>query len=122
MLPADLAEDEGVDEENHVPEEAAHEALFEGTADGEAKRTVRAPGQSAVSHRMQNRGMPWFEELVEHSRLGRIKRQKGGHRSADGTRSVEWEVVEYDGTDDEPMTGTATEAAATGAKRQKLDG
>lgn len=44
------------------------------------------------------RGFPWFETMVENSRLGRIKRQKGGHKSRDGRTKVEWEVVELDGS------------------------
>lgn len=37
---------------------------------------------------------PWFEETVESNELGRIKRQRGGHTSADGKSKIEWEVVE----------------------------
>ncbi len=66
---------------------------------------------------MHNRGLPYFEELVEHSRLGRIKRRKGGHVSGDGRTTVEWEVIEIGG--DEPME---TSQAAASNKRQKTDG
>jgi len=48
---------------------------------------------------MQGRGLPYFEEMVENSRLGRIKRRKGGHTSADGMRRVEWEVLEIGAED-----------------------
>ncbi|KAL8732978.1 MAG: hypothetical protein Q9166_002376 [cf. Caloplaca sp. 2 TL-2023] len=43
------------------------------------------------------RGPPWFEEMIEGSRLGRIKRQRGGQSSADGRSKVIWEVVEFMG-------------------------
>lgn len=51
-----------------------------------------------------HRGAPWFEEMVEKTPLGRIKRQKGGHMttSNDGTvEQVEWEVFEWNDEDDE---------------------
>jgi hypothetical protein len=46
-----------------------------------------------------NRGAPWFEDLIEDSQLGRLRRQKGGHTSADGSVKVEWEVVEWSSAD-----------------------
>ncbi|KAI6894241.1 hypothetical protein KC318_g10958 [Hortaea werneckii] len=81
---------------------------------------------STMVHRMQNRGMPYFEEMVENSRLGRIKRQRGGQSSTDGTSRVEWEVIEMGGEDeDEPMPDTARSgdaaAADNGPKRPRLD-
>jgi hypothetical protein len=42
---------------------------------------------------MSNRGMPYFEDMVEDSRLGKIKRRRGGHVGADG-REVQWEITE----------------------------
>jgi len=44
---------------------------------------------------VEHRGAQWFEKLVENSPLGRIKRQKGIHTSADGSTRVEWEVMEW---------------------------
>ena len=41
-------------------------------------------------------GMPWFEEMVEGSELGRIKRSRGGRRSFDGRNKVEWEIIEFE--------------------------
>lgn len=75
-------------------------------------------------HSMRNRGVPYFEEMVENSRLGRIKRQKGGHTSFDGRTTVHWEVVEIEGDDGSISTvmDTSTESEAGGRnKRQKLD-
>lgn len=45
-------------------------------------------------------GAPWFEELVEHTKLGRVKQQRGGVASRDGSVRVEWEVVEWTEADD----------------------
>jgi hypothetical protein len=43
----------------------------------------------------RHRGAPWYEKFVQDTPLGRVKRQKGGHTSGDGTVEVEWEVVEW---------------------------
>lgn len=86
--------------------------------DGSIPVAVRKSSQAAQApHRMQNRGMPYFEEMIEHSRLGRIRRQVGGHTSQDGTSTVQWEVVEIGG--DEPSSGAGV--GTGGNKRQKLD-
>jgi hypothetical protein len=62
----------------------------------------RALPPQGVAHR----GAPWFESMIEDSPLGRLKRQKGGHTSGDGSVSVEWEVVEFTGDtgEDEPSS------------------
>jgi hypothetical protein len=55
------------------------------------------------------RGAPWFDDLVQHTRLGRFKQQRGRHM--DGRVQVEWEVTEWiegDGTEDERAPGSAT--------------
>lgn len=63
-------------------------------------------------------GIPWFDTMLEGSRLsGRIKTTKGSRQSADGTTRVEWEVVEY--TDDTSQPGTP--ASANNGKRKLGD-
>ncbi|KAF2090915.1 hypothetical protein K490DRAFT_34659 [Saccharata proteae CBS 121410] len=52
----------------------------------------------------RNRGAPWFESLIEDGRLGRIKRNRGGYTSADGSVREEWEVVEWTGDSDEGVS------------------
>jgi len=52
------------------------------------------------------RGIPWFEEMVEGSELGRIKRRRGGETSVDGSTRIEWEVVEIDRDDGDGDTTT----------------
>jgi hypothetical protein len=59
------------------------------------------PSQSrALGRPDQIRGVPWFEEMVENTRLGRFKQQRGGHSSRDGSVRVEWEVMEWTEADD----------------------
>ena len=61
----------------------------------------------------ENEGLPWFETMVEGSRLGKMRRQ-GERREGKGWR-VEWEIVEWTDGDEE-----VPETAAAGGKR-KLD-
>lgn len=56
---------------------------------------------------LQTRGAPWFEEIVQNTRLGRFKQQRGGHDDS-GVR-VEWEVMEWTEADDaDDEAGRAT--------------
>ena len=60
------------------------------------ERTLQPATQVSPSrNQLSFRGMPYFEELVDDSRLGRIKRQKGGGVTADGMAQVEWEIAEW---------------------------
>ena len=81
-----------------------------------SKLAVRPP----PPHHMHGRGMPYFEEMVENSRLGRIKHQVGGHTSQDGRTKVHWEVMEIGGNGpDDPMEDVV-EPGGGDNKRQKL--
>lgn len=62
-------------------------------------------GMIEKKHGREVRGNPWFEEVIDGSALGRIKRRRGGGSSADGKTTVEWEVTEIGG-DDEEVTNT----------------
>ncbi len=73
-------------------------------------RTLFMPTQGA-----EHRGARWFEELVEDSLLGRIKRQKGKHTSTDGSTRVEWEVVELAANHED-----TSEASTPGTGKRKL--
>lgn len=75
------------------------------------------PQNTMARHKMQYRGIPYFESMVEDSRLGKIKHQKGSHRSQDGHTTVQWEVTEFEGTD-EPMQENVEPMSA--GKRRKL--
>ena len=91
----------------------------EDVEEGETSGLVR----TTTAGSMRNRGMPYFEEMVEDSRLGKIKRRRGGHVGADG-REVQWEVTEItegEGDDgDAIMEGVAVAESGTGNKRLKL--
>ena len=108
----------------------SEEEELQGTAAAVREASLEEPQQeSGVSvpvrtsrqslHRMNDRGVPYFEELIENSRLGRIRRQVGGHTSPDGSSSVRWEVIEtvMGGGDDQRSSGNGSSPN----KRQRLD-
>lgn len=43
----------------------------------------------------QSFGVPWFDGLIEGSRLGSMRRSYHATRSRDGQTSIEWDIVEY---------------------------
>ncbi|OAX84730.1 hypothetical protein ACJ72_00896 [Emergomyces africanus] len=61
-----------------------------------APRSVE-PHMSVVTHRFGViNGIPWFEEMIQGSRLGRVgKRRRGVGISADSSTRVEWEMSEW---------------------------
>ena len=65
----------------------------------------------------ETRGQPWFEEIIEGSELGRLRRRRGGETSKDGRSSVEWEIVEMGIDEDE---GEGKDAGSTGTTKRKL--
>ncbi|KAL8774120.1 MAG: hypothetical protein Q9209_001228 [Squamulea sp. 1 TL-2023] len=80
-------------------EKLANEGLLPGS---DAAIEITTPPENAgavsktsTSEGREIQGAPWFEEMIEGSELGRIKRQRGGQSSADGRSKVSWEVVEF---------------------------
>lgn len=55
---------------------------------------------SSVEHSKEIQGFPWFEDVVQGSRLGRMRTTKGGGTSADGSTTIRWKVIELGGEDD----------------------
>jgi hypothetical protein len=70
-------------------------------AEKEQQLRLREEGLRVGSSWVRQRGAPWFEGLVHDSPLGRLRRRKGGLESDDGMVSVEWDVVEWTGLDEE---------------------
>lgn len=80
-------------------EKLADQGLLPGS-DASLGATMAQPTDTAIENTSPGegreiQGAPWFEDMIEGSQLGRIKRRKGGHSSADGRSRVSWEVVEY---------------------------
>ena len=92
--------------------------LSEGGAERVKKlaSTEDSPSETATparGHDREIKGIPWFEEVIEGSELGRIKRRRGGESSADGKTVIEWEVTEMDGAEGD--------GGGTGAPKRKLE-
>jgi hypothetical protein len=49
-------------------------------------------------------GLPWFDTMIEGSRLGRIRKSWGAGRSDDGRYKVEWEVMEWTDGDEKDLS------------------
>ncbi|KAK4895230.1 hypothetical protein LTR27_006573 [Elasticomyces elasticus] len=106
-----------IDEDTHIPTNEQSAEGVEGRPD--TQLSSETPIRS-VQHSMSGRGIPYFETMVENSRLGRIKHQKGGHTSADGTRTVQWEVTEVEGNDEDMTDANVTASGGTGNKRMRM--
>lgn len=121
VLPTEY-EDEDEDEEEEVEPETETEHgdtkdTGAATQPRLAGRDVSARQVTATRHNLSNRGIPWFESIVEGSHL---KRLRGGYMSQDGSRTEQWEVEEWiDGNDDDEEE--AIELPVGGAKRRKLE-
>jgi len=51
-----------------------------------------------------NEGLPWFETMVEGSKLGKMKKSWGSRQSGNGRYKVEWEIMEWTEGDEEDST------------------
>jgi hypothetical protein len=104
LLPANDDESNRVTSPIHPTDTAGMAAMEAGTTigDGSTREVVLRSGRETLG------GLPWFDTLVEGSRLGTLRHHKGSGRSSDGMVRVEWEVVEYtedDGADGSPRSG-----------------
>lgn len=70
------------------------EALEDAEGEKEVMEEV-APAQS-----LHTEGLPWFETLVEGSKLGRMRKSWGQKQSAKGRFTIEWEIVEWTDNDE----------------------
>ncbi|KAH8176209.1 Mss4-like protein [Sarocladium implicatum] len=72
----------------------------------------------------QSYGVPWFDSMVEGTRLGRMRRTQSIQRSPHGGEvSIEWEIVEFadNGDDDVNMSGSNSAGVSTPVKRKMQD-
>ncbi|KAK7541087.1 uncharacterized protein J3D65DRAFT_601178 [Phyllosticta citribraziliensis] len=95
--------------------------LFNGSSDEEERQEqVQSESGGTSEVGLQNadlfgplqvtaeRGAPWFETMIEDSRLGKIRKTRGVYSSTDGSVREEWEVVEWsDGVDEGETSGSA---------------
>ncbi|KAF2721320.1 hypothetical protein K431DRAFT_284931 [Polychaeton citri CBS 116435] len=119
VLPSDDEGDDGEEDENEGLTQNADEVMANTT---ELVRRQQPSIRSSYSdgHMLRYRGVPYFEEMVENSRLGRIKRQKGRHVGRNGNTTVQWEIVEIDGDKNTSLEEPAAETPTPDSKRQRI--
>lgn len=117
LLPSEDEDEAGGDEEH----DADHISTAEDRSTAivpEVSGGTLPPRRLAPVHNMTGRGMSYFEDMIETSRLGRIKHQTGRRASRDGSNAVQWEIVEIGGEVDDSH---AVAASGNEKKRQKMD-
>ncbi|KAG6007818.1 hypothetical protein E4U21_005538 [Claviceps maximensis] len=80
-----------------IPEDDEDEALEqekEDNQDGDKEAGSRNHGTTL----RQSFGVPWFDSMVEGTRLGRLRRTHGIKHSGNGAVKVEWEITEQSDT------------------------
>ncbi|KAK5990091.1 hypothetical protein PT974_08355 [Cladobotryum mycophilum] len=65
------------------------------------KQTEAAAAPTKSTALRQSFGVPWFDGLVEGTRLGNMRRNHGVKRSRDGHVKIEWDIVEFSDHGDE---------------------
>ena len=84
-----------------LPKEATADMIQEKTQSDLASSKNNSPKIGA-----EHQGLPWFDTLVEGSRLGNMKMSMGSTQRRDGTVQVKWEIAEWtaEGEDEAPQT------------------
>jgi hypothetical protein len=68
----------------------------EDSDEGPSSRSEAAPATPTKRTALQQSfGVPWFDGLIEGSRLGSMRRSYGARQSRDGQTSIEWDIVEF---------------------------
>jgi hypothetical protein len=130
-----LREDlQDLEEMGLIPEESDEEEDANKEPESEKKQQQQqittAPNKSDVLR--QSYGVPWFDGLVEGTRLGNMRRKHGIRHSGDGNVRVEWEIIEYsDGSgnsqDDEdvnvdmPTPGSNSKRKRDGEEEEEVE-
>ena len=90
-----------------LPREATAEYSVHEPNDNDDKIDAAISADSAVLVE-RNQGLPWFDTMVEGSRLGNMKKSMGVQRSRHGNVRVEWEIVEWTADDEGSGTPNST--------------
>ncbi|RDW78396.1 hypothetical protein BP5796_06248 [Coleophoma crateriformis] len=79
----------------------------EALEDVESDKEKIEKGVPETSALQTTEGLPWFNTMIEGSKLGKMRTSKGQRRSSNGRVQVEWEIMEWtdEGNDDSHVTG-----------------
>jgi hypothetical protein len=94
-----------------LPQDVEVDTLTQADAPANTDQDKVVTSTSNATTRTERSGttgdLPWFEEMISGSALGRTQRtRRGMGMSADGTTRVEWEVTEIGAGDDDSDSGT----------------
>ncbi|KYK60056.1 hypothetical protein DCS_01190 [Drechmeria coniospora] len=89
----------------------------ESEAEDASEAAEAAPATRGTALR-ESFGVPWFDGMVEGTRLGKLRRSQGVKQSQDGHVMVSWEVVEY--TEGDDGSDLDMEVASTSSGKRKL--
>ncbi|EEU46127.1 uncharacterized protein NECHADRAFT_100184 [Fusarium vanettenii 77-13-4] len=85
-----------------------------------SEQTAERVGRSTALR--QSYGVPWFDGMVEGTRLGSMRRSQGVRQSQNGRVRVEWEIVEFSGSSEgEEAGGSAGQAGKTGEEDVEME-
>ncbi|RSL47027.1 hypothetical protein CEP53_010082 [Fusarium sp. AF-6] len=91
--------------------------------EGEQQRTTSERPAEVVGRSTalrQSYGVPWFDGMVEGTRLGSMRRSQGVRQSQNGRVRVEWEIVEFSGSSEGEEAGvSAGQAGKTGGEEEE---
>ncbi|GJC95415.1 hypothetical protein ColKHC_04241 [Colletotrichum higginsianum] len=89
----------------------------------EAEEQPAIPTTTTVVGR-ETRGVPWFESMIEGTRLGSLRHSQVVDHSRDGAIRVEWEIVEWTDSDDihdvAPATAGDVDMVTNNATKRKM--
>lgn len=115
LLPADVAEATSHDETT-TTRSGASTTVSAPTTDSSAATTSTAFPFETYHRQGTMAGIPWFEQMIEGSQLGRIMRSRRGVGvSDDQLTTFEWEISEWQGESD---VGEKATSESSGAKRK----
>lgn len=85
-----------------LPKEALNDAETEKAQINSAANT----GEKGMIEKHFTEELPWFETLVQGSKLGKMKTGRGRKSGGNGKWTVEWEIVEWTADDDMEESNT----------------
>ncbi|KAG5985030.1 hypothetical protein E4U55_001966 [Claviceps digitariae] len=103
-----------------IPEDSEGEAE-EQEKEKEKEMEVEGGTQNRGIVLRQSFGVPWFDGMVEGTRLGRLRRTHGIKHSGDGAVKVEWEIIEQSDTPEGGDESNMESASGLPEKRKLQD-
>ncbi|PLB48890.1 hypothetical protein P170DRAFT_436562 [Aspergillus steynii IBT 23096] len=116
------SEEQEDDEENDEEEDEEEKGVIDASAPRATSTVVVPPsrGEGNISRAYRQGtvgGIPWFEEMIEGSRLGRVmKGRRGMGVSDDNSTTIEWEVSEW--TNDDTGLAQAGSTRSSGKRKR----